>query len=125
MQLDLRSQQPSTTNSHSEFDSLLREIEASPEGAANLAEGRRWVAETFYPDRPTLAQLRLKAGLSQQLLGDKCGIAQSHVSRYESGKHEPTLSTARCLAAALGVTLQEFDEAWISTRAAADATGGK
>ncbi|CQR32469.1 putative lambda repressor [Thiomonas arsenitoxydans] len=102
--------------SFSAFDQLLDELDQNADSAAQLQEGRKWVAENFYQDRPTLASLRLAAGLSQRQLGEKCGWEQPHVSRYESGKHEPTLTVAMTLAAALGVGLDRFAEAWSNTR---------
>jgi ribosome-binding protein aMBF1 (putative translation factor) len=102
--------------SFSAFDQLLEELEQNADSAPQLQEGRKWVAENFYQDRPTLASLRLAAGLSQRQLGEKCGWEQPHVSRYESGKHEPSLTVAVTLADALGVGLDRFAEAWSNTR---------
>lgn len=102
--------------SFSAFDQLLEELEQNDSSAAQLQDGRKWVAENFYQDRPTLASLRLAAGLSQRQLGEKCGLEQPHVSRYESGKHEPSLTVAVAFANALGVGLDRFAEAWSNTR---------
>lgn len=48
-------------------------------------------------------------GISQDKLGEKIGldlsVASARISRYESGTHEPTVSTARDIANALGVPL--------------------
>lgn len=104
--------------SFSDFDDLVAELESSPESAARLAEGRRWVGATFYGDRPTLASLRLAAGLSQRQLGHACGLDQPHVSRYESGKHEPRIALAAAMAEALGTRLEVFAQAWRNTREA-------
>ena len=102
--------------SFSEFDKLLDELERNESSAAQLCDGRKWVAENFYQDRQTLASIRLAAGLSQRQLGEKCGMKQSHVSRYESGKHEPSLSNSIALAKALDVELNIFADAWLNTR---------
>ncbi len=99
------------------FDALLEEMESDPASAEHLRAGRRWVAQAFYDDEPTLASLRLAAGLSQKQLGMAAGLEQSHISRYESGKHAPGLDTADALAAALGVDLNTFGKAWQNSRA--------
>ncbi|MEY3881517.1 MAG: hypothetical protein RIQ94_2313 [Pseudomonadota bacterium] len=106
--------QPSA--SISEFDKLIKSLEANSESANQLSQARKWVSEAFYDDKPTLASLRLSAGLSQTQLGQACGIEQPHVSRYESGKHEPSISIAAQMAKALGVNLELFLEAWSNSR---------
>jgi DNA-binding XRE family transcriptional regulator len=104
--------------SFSDFEDLVESLEKDGTSAAELKEARRWVATSFYDaNRPTLATLRLLAGLSQRQLGEACGMEQPHVSRYESGKHEPSLTTSVCMARALGVGLDAFVGAWESTRA--------
>lgn len=103
------------TNNFSDFDGLLDELEQDPEMAAQLQEGRKWVGETFYQESPTLASLRLALGLSQKQLGEVCGMEQPHISRYESGKHEPSLLVSKALAKALQVDLDIFAQAWENT----------
>ena len=73
-----------------------------------IATEGTWVADTFYPGVRTLATLRLKAGLSQRQFAELCGVAQPHVSRYESGLHEPGVFLAQKMAAVLGVSLDEI-----------------
>jgi ribosome-binding protein aMBF1 (putative translation factor) len=121
--------QTTKRSSFSAFDELAAEL-ASEEltqgpGSEALADGRRWVAEAFYGDIPTLASLRLKAGLSQRQLGERCGLEQPHISRYESGRHEPGIATAELLAMALGVSLEVFSSAWKTTRANAQLENSK
>lgn len=99
-----------------EFDALLAEMEANPEEAALLAQSRHKLAREFYPDAPTLAALRLAAGLSQQQLAQACGWSQPTIARYESGRHQPTLDNARVLTAALGVDMNTLDQAFRNTR---------
>ncbi len=108
----------SQRQSFSEFDKLISSLEENQETASALGEARKWVADSFYSDLPTLASLRLKAGLSQRKLGEICGLEQSHVSRYESGKHEPSLSIAITIAKALGVSAEVLFEAWSNSRTA-------
>ena len=105
-----------------DFDAMLAEAEADPEQAEILAAGRQWVAQAFYQgEHRTLAGLRLAAGLSQRQLGERCDIGQQHVSRYESGKHKPSLDTAHEMAQALGVDLDTYFQAWQATVATATA----
>ena len=106
----------SQRQSCSEFDKLLSSLEESQESASELGEARKWVADVFYVDHLTLASLRLKAGLSQRKLGEICGIEQSHVSRYESGKHEPSFSLAMTMAKALGIDADTLLVAWGNSR---------
>lgn len=108
----------------SDFDRLVSEEEATAEGSAALSEARRWVGSTFYGDRPTLASLRLAAGLSQRQLADRCGVEQPHISRYESGRYEPKINTATCLADALNVSLDVFVSAWRNSRATVEKATG-
>lgn len=103
--------------SFSGFSELLSAIENNVDEAKKLGDARKWVGENFYAEGPTLASLRLAAGLSQKKLAELCGIDQPHVSRYESGKHEPSISLANGLATALGVSLDDFYIAWKNSTA--------
>jgi len=47
--------------------------------------------------------LRLRAGLTQKLLADLSGITAQTISRYETGRRNPTLTTLDRLAAAVGL----------------------
>lgn len=44
-------------------------------------------------------------GLSLEDLSEKTGIASSQLSRYETGKHSPSVARALLVAEALGVSL--------------------
>lgn len=105
---------------HSEFEDLAAEIDNDASLRLGVESARRWVADSFYAV-PTLASLRLKAGLSQKELGERCNLQQEHISRYESGRIEPKIGVASTLAAALGVSLDEFTQAWNNARARVDA----
>lgn len=57
---------------------------------------------------------RLKKSMTQKQLGDKCGMADSAIRRYESDRGNPTLETLKRIANALEVdpvSLMDFDMA--------------
>jgi transcriptional regulator with XRE-family HTH domain len=60
-------------------------------------------------ERAWLERLRLRRGRSQHQIAAEIGISRSHWQDLASGRVEPKLGTARRVAAALGVTV---DEAW-------------
>ncbi len=109
-------QQSGPAPHETDFDALLASLEGDPDSAARLANGRQWVSQQFYADSPSLAGLRLAAGLSQRQLADACGMQQPHVSRFESGRHEPGLDMSFRIAAALGVSMELLHAAWANTR---------
>jgi transcriptional regulator with XRE-family HTH domain len=58
--------------------------------------------------RPIVAALiaaRRRAGLSQRALGDKVGLAQSHISKIERAAVDPQISSLMEIARVLGVEL--------------------
>lgn len=111
--------QPSSfKEGYDDFDRLALEVASDGQVAAEVGRGREWVASTY--GNGDLASLRLAAGLSQSDLAGLCDIEQPHVSRYESGRHEPLVTTAGKMASALGVSLEVFVNAWSQSRAAND-----
>ncbi len=57
-----------------------------------------------------LAELRVKAGLTQTALAQKAGISQQAISNWEEGHREPSWSNVVALAEALGVDCSAFLE---------------
>ena len=55
-----------------------------------------------------LAATRIQAGLSQNAVAHRAGLAASYLSRIETGKIQPTVPTANKIAAALRVSLGEL-----------------
>lgn len=49
--------------------------------------------------------LRLEAGMSQEVFGDRCGFYQTYLSRIELGKANPTLNAIEVIANALGMSV--------------------
>lgn len=52
--------------------------------------------------------LRLDAGMSQVVFGEKCGFYQTYLSRLERGQANPTLNAMEVIANALGMTVFEL-----------------
>lgn len=63
---------------------------------------------------PRLKELREAAGLSQQALADKIDFHKLSVAKLEQGVREPTWSTVKALADALGVTCEAFNKPALS-----------
>lgn len=95
-----------------DIDDLVTELEGqSQENAKAIAKGRKWVAETFYADRQTIAQLRLKKGWSQAELARRAETSQPYIARLEQGKVDPQMSTSQKIAKVLGVSIEIFAQA--------------
>lgn len=61
-----------------------------------------------------IKRLRIKRGLTQKQLGEMCGMADSAIRKYESGKVKPKIEAIKKLASALQVdpySLTDFDTA--------------
>ena len=56
----------------------------------------------------TIKLARCAAGLTQKELGEKCGLADSAIRKYEAGKIEPKLLLRLRLAAVLGIALSDL-----------------
>jgi DNA-binding XRE family transcriptional regulator len=108
---DARSDELAQTGIADEFD-IDQFIAAEDQSTRDAVAGARpQIASALYGAKQTLASLRLRAGLSQRELAERCGIEQPHISRYETGRHEPGLLQARAMARILGVSLEEFVDA--------------
>lgn len=55
-----------------------------------------------------IKEFRKKAGLTQAGLAEKCGMKDSAIRRYESGRGNPTERTLRRIAEALNVSVEDF-----------------
>lgn len=58
--------------------------------------------------RDVMRRRRAELGLSQAELAAKVGVDRRQIRRYESGGTQPTLTVARAIARALGVTIDEL-----------------
>lgn len=54
----------------------------------------------------SLIQMRIDKGLTQELVGDRMGISQPAVAAFESYEANPTLSTIRRYALAVGAIVK-------------------
>lgn len=55
-----------------------------------------------------IREIRQRKGLTQKQLGELCGMADSAIRRYESGRAEPKIKTIETIADALQVNLSEL-----------------
>lgn len=64
-----------------------------------------------------IKQARLDAKMTQKQLAEKCGMADSAIRKYESGRIVPKIETAAKIAAVLNVPLSDFysDPEYITT----------
>lgn len=53
-------------------------------------------------------RLRREAGLTQDVVSERCGIFRTYLSRIESGAANPTVTVLVALAATLNVEVQEL-----------------
>jgi DNA-binding XRE family transcriptional regulator len=91
----------------SSLDDILGALVAE-HGEQHLAEANQWVADALYPehiDAPTIAVLRLKAGLTQRGLAEKMGVKQPYIARIEGGQENITFTTLANLASALDIDI--------------------
>jgi len=97
-----------------EIDEVIRDREANPRRAAALERARQRLAEKASGEAQsvTLAQLRLRKGMSQSKVAELLGNSQSSYSLIESGRRPDILrSTFKRLAEIFDVSLAELDEA--------------
>lgn len=55
-----------------------------------------------------IASLRRQAGLTQEALGERIGVSNKTVSRWENGNYMPDIETLQLLAKEFGVTINEL-----------------
>ena len=55
-----------------------------------------------------LKQIRAQKGMTQEELAQRCGMVKQNISRYENSDREPTIKTAKKMAEALGVEIEEL-----------------
>lgn len=83
-------------------------ISKSPSRAAAIVKGRQRLAKVLENRNPgfrPLSALRLAAGMSQSELATLMGMKQPNIARLEKSPGDPSLSTLKRLAGALGVEI--------------------
>ncbi len=55
-----------------------------------------------------LKQLRLASGLTQEDLARRLGTKKQNISRYENSDREPNIRTAKAIADAFGISLEDL-----------------
>jgi transcriptional regulator with XRE-family HTH domain len=64
-------------------------------------------------EQRTLGDLRNAAGLTQEELATRAGVARTTIAKLELGDHQPNLDTVRKLAAALGDEVYNARYGWL------------
>lgn len=57
------------------------------------------------PTGSKIKEIRQQKGLTQKQLGDMCGMYESQIRKYETGKANPKIETLQKIAVALGIPL--------------------
>lgn len=60
------------------------------------------------PTGSRIKEIRKQKGLTQKQLGEKCGMYESQIRKYENGKANPKIETLQKIAGALGCTINEL-----------------
>lgn len=89
-----------------DIDDLVAELEHSADNEKAISQGRKWVAETFYAERTSVARLRLLKGWSQAEFARRAETSQPYIARLELGNVDPQISTVKKLAKVLGISLE-------------------
>ena len=85
----------------SEWDKFVEEQLKDPEVR------EEWEAlEPEFTIIQAIIDARKNTGLTQKQLSERTGIAQADISRLENGNANPSLSTLKRLASAMGMTLK-------------------
>lgn len=55
-----------------------------------------------------IKKIRLEKGLTQKQLAEKCGLFDSTIRKYESGRQNPKIETVEKIANALGISISQL-----------------
>lgn len=75
------------------------------ENAQSLAARAEQLVESHFELMQSLIELRKKNGLSQEVVGERMGISQPAVAAFEATDSNPTLSSVRRYAHAVGARI--------------------
>lgn len=60
------------------------------------------------PTGSRIKEIRKQKGLTQKQLGEKCGMYESQIRKYENGKANPKIETLEKIATGLGVQITDL-----------------
>jgi transcriptional regulator with XRE-family HTH domain len=88
------------------------------ENSKDLEARAEQLVESHYELMQSLIALRKKNGLSQETVGERMGISQPGVAAFEAMDSNPTLSSVRRYAHAVGarITHQIIDDSVLSVK---------
>ncbi|MFT3905776.1 MAG: helix-turn-helix transcriptional regulator [Steroidobacteraceae bacterium] len=81
----------------------VQQHEQDPTKAVLLRQARQELGEKLQGEKPTLRDLRLSRGLSQQQLAERANTNQSHIANIELGRNDPGTVLVEKLGKALGL----------------------
>ena len=64
----------------------------------------------YMPTGSKIKEIRIKKGLTQKQLGEKCGMYESQIRKYENGNANPKIETLQKIADALETPITEFTD---------------
>jgi DNA-binding XRE family transcriptional regulator len=99
---------------YEDIDDVIARHETNAVRGQHLQEARIALATREQNRITGLAALRLRKGWSQKRLADEVGTSQPHIARLELGHEDILMSTARRLATALDVPIQEINSALLA-----------
>jgi len=110
--LDAQSDDPAIKAGGHELGDYLRKIEGNPERAARLANARKRIAQSLSNAHNgglanSLAELRMRGGMSQSQLAQKMNTQQPGVARWERSPKAMQFETMKMMADALGIGVSE------------------
>lgn len=94
-----------------DIDTIVARSDADPARRRHLEAARKALADREAEGITGLAALRLRKGWSQKRLSEEVGTSRSYIARLESGTEDILLGTARRVAAALEISLEQLDAA--------------
>lgn len=109
--LTSQNKQPSHHQHKSILDFMAELEQETPALKEEFAQGRAWVADTYYADEgDTVRTRRLRLGWSQTELAEKLGTSQPHVARLETQPTDKiTLGLCRRLCAVFKIDMNTLN----------------
>ena len=98
---------------------VIAQVEASPAGKEGMDRARRRVAALKAENKlvPSIRNLRIAAGLSQQQIANAAQMSQAQVARFEAGQGDPRISSIERIASALSTSSTQIMAAFLQQKA--------